>query len=59
MSEAHNDRVDPSLLAGNRRSVANYQATHDVAKPLDGFPPAKRNQMLYDICVKIANAVET
>ena len=41
-----------------KTKIAKYQATHDVSKPLDGFPPAKRNQLLYDICVKISNAVE-
>ena len=41
-----------------KTKIAKYQATHDISKPLDGLPPAKRNQIVYDICVKIANAVE-
>jgi len=44
MSEAHNDRVDPSLLAGNRRSVANYQATHFLWQVQEGVATVTLNR---------------
>ena len=44
MSEAHNDRVDTSLLAGNRRSVANYQATHFLWQVQEGVATVTLNR---------------
>lgn len=43
----------------DKTEISKYQAAHDVSKPLDSLrTPAKRNQILYDICVKIAKALE-
>ena len=36
--------------------IQHYQAAHDVAKPLDSLPAAKRNAVLADVCRKIKAA---
>lgn len=42
-----------------KTKIERYQAVHDVSKPLDTYRvPAKRNQALYDVCVKIAKALD-
>jgi predicted nucleotide-binding protein len=41
-----------------RTEIEKYQAAHDVSKPLDSYrTPAKRNEVLYEICVKITKAL--
>lgn len=37
--------------------VAAYQASHDVAQPLDKLRPSKRNEVLVQICQNIKEAV--
>src|SRR5271166_3768938 len=36
--------------------VENYQAAHDIAKPLDQLKPADRNSVLTQICRKVRDA---
>lgn len=36
-----------------RTEIAGYQAAHDVAKPLDALPKAKRQAVLSEVCVKL------
>jgi hypothetical protein len=33
--------------------IRDYQAAHDIAKPLDSLTPAKQNAILVDVCRKI------
>lgn len=40
-----------------KTKIDKYQAAHDVSKPLDSYPPSKRNQVIYEVCVKIATAL--
>jgi O-acetyl-ADP-ribose deacetylase (regulator of RNase III) len=37
--------------------VSAYQAVHDVARPLDKLTPAKRNEVLVEICQKIKEGI--
>lgn len=37
--------------------LAAYQAVHDVAKPLDKLTPARRNEMLVEICQRIKEGI--
>jgi hypothetical protein len=37
--------------------LASYQAAHDVAQPLDKLKPAKRNEVLVQICQNIKEAL--
>src|SRR5271166_706077 len=37
--------------------IKDYQAAHDVAKPLDSLTPSEQNRVLADVCRKIKAAV--
>ena len=39
--------------------LADYQAAHSVAKPLDALPAAKRNQALLSIAETVGTALES
>ena len=36
--------------------IKDYQAAHDIAKPLDSLPPSEQNAVLVDVCRKIKAA---
>jgi hypothetical protein len=36
--------------------IGDYQAAHDISKPLDGLTPAEQNRVLVDVCRKIKAA---
>lgn len=37
--------------------IGDYQASHDISKPLDSLTPAEQNAVLVDVCRKIKAAV--
>jgi len=39
-------------------AIKNYQAAHDISKPLDSLPAAKRNAVLAAVCTKIEAVAE-
>jgi hypothetical protein len=40
----------------DRTEIRDYQAAHDISKPLDSLTPAKQNAVLADVCKKIESA---
>jgi HEAT repeat protein len=40
-----------------RSQIVEYQAAHDISKPLDSLTPAEQNKVLAEICRKIQEAV--
>jgi hypothetical protein len=48
-SVRYNYRSGPFIFSGRY----NYQAAHDISKPLDTLPAAKRNAVLAAVCRKI------
>jgi enoyl-CoA hydratase/carnithine racemase len=65
MSEAQDNRVDPALLAGNRRSVAGYRAQHFLWQVKEGVAtvtlnrPDRKNPLTFDSYAELRDLFRT
>ena len=59
-----NDRIDPALLAGNRRPLAGYQATHFLWQVADGVAtitlnrPDRKNPLTFESYAELRDLFE-